>query len=381
MIARNPRSFPQTHAELSLFSMSCVAERVGIDLAVGRRCPYNGVMHMRPNLNRGIAALAAALLVLTGLAAWMSRAPTSPNALTDVTISQYGDLLIYLPLYIAQDQGFFKQQGLNVRFINGGGDDKTFATLVAGSAQFGVSDPTFAAIAREKGQRAVVVGTVVAGAAYWGVTWNDAIKPTTNAIGLRNLRLATYEAPSTNYALMANTLKAHRAEMGTASIIQGSYGSLLAMLRADKADVAMELEPVASTAVKEGAHIVFSYPEMYGPFLLTGLYVLEDYRDQNRKTVQSVVNALEEAMRFAHANPSGAIEVAHRKFPEVDIGILRSAVKRMIDEDTLPKHVIIDQRGWDNAVKVRIELGDVKSRVVADETLDRTFSMNAIERE
>jgi NitT/TauT family transport system substrate-binding protein len=321
--------------------------------------------------------IAAAIMILVGFAPWNVQASEATKALTEVTICQYGDLLIYLPLYIAQDQKFFEQEGLKVKFINGGGDDKTFAALAGGSAQFGVSDPTFTAIAREKGQRAVVIGTVVAGATYWGVTWNDSIKPTTTVSGLKDLRIATYEAPSTNYALMAKSIKEHKAEMGTASIVQGSYGGLLAMLKAGKADVAMELEPAASTAVKEGAHIVFSYPEMYGPFMLTGLYVLENYRDQNRDAVQGVVNALELATRYAHANPTGAIDVARRKFPEVDPQVVRSAVERMINAETLPPHVTMDPKGWENTINVRVELGDLKDRVAADRTLDPSFAANA----
>ncbi len=96
-------------------------------------------------------------------------------------------------------------------------------------------DPTFTAIAREKGQAAVVVGTVVAGATYWGVTWNENIHPTKTAIGLKGLRIATYEVPSTNNALMAETLKENRQAVGDARIVQGSYGTLLAMLKAGKA--------------------------------------------------------------------------------------------------------------------------------------------------
>lgn len=129
-----------------------------------------------------------------------AQVPPAGDHINEVTICQYGDLLIYLPLYIAQDKGFFKQEGLRVNFINGGGDDKTFAAVSSGSAQFGVSDPTFTAIAREKGRPGVVVGAVVAGATYWGVTWKD-IKPVTSPVGLKGLRIATYESPSTNYAL------------------------------------------------------------------------------------------------------------------------------------------------------------------------------------
>jgi NitT/TauT family transport system substrate-binding protein len=302
------------------------------------------------------------------------------SKLKEITICQYGDLLIYLPLYIAADQGYFEKEGLHVKFINGGGDDKTFASVASNSAQFGVSDPTFTAIAREKGQPAVVVGTVVAGATYWGVTWKPEIKPTKSAEGLKDLRIATYEAPSTNYALMAKTLKENESKVGNAKIVQGAYGTLLSILKADKADVAMELEPVASTAVKEGAHIVFSYPEMYGPFMLTGIYTLESYRDANPTVVQGVVNALERAMKFAHENKEGAIQVAIRKFPEIDPTVIRSAVERMIDESTLPRHVTMDSDGWKNTINVRIQLGDLKDPQAADKTLDRTFSTKAVEQ-
>jgi NitT/TauT family transport system substrate-binding protein len=301
-------------------------------------------------------------------------AQTKPER-KSITIGQYGDLLIYLPLYIAQFKGYFIENGLDVKFINGGGDDKTFAAVASGAAQFGVSDPTFTAIARERGQKAVVVATVVAGATYWGVTWNKNIAPTKSVAGLKDLRIATYEAPSTNYALMAKSLKENKDKVGNAKIVEGSYGSLLAMLKAGRADVAMELEPVASMAVKEGARIVFSYPEMYGPFMLTGLYVLEKYRDTNRETVQAVVSALDKAMRFAHQNRDGAIEVAKRKFPEVDPAVIAAAVDRMIKDSTLPKSVTMDKEGWANTINVRAELGDLKDRKAADMTLDHSFSL------
>src|SRR5579871_627825 len=120
-----------------------------------------------------VAGLALALGLLFSVGCQKQTASTGT---TPITICQYGDLLIYLPLYIAQEQGFFRKEGLDVKFINGGGDDKTYAAVASGAAQFGVSDPTFTAIAREKGQPGVVVGTVVAGATYWGVTWDDKIK-------------------------------------------------------------------------------------------------------------------------------------------------------------------------------------------------------------
>ena len=255
---------------------------------------------------------------------------------------------------------------------------KPTAAVSSGAAQFGVADPTFTAIAREKGQPGVVIGTVVDGAPYWGVTWNPKILPIKDPAGLKDLRIATYESPSTNYALLAKTLKDNSSGVGKARIIQGNYGGLLAMLKANQADVAMELEPAASTAVHDGAHIVYSYPEMYGRFLLTGIYVLENYRDAHTKEVQGVINALEQAMQLAHQNPTLAKDIARRKFSSVPADVIDSAVDRMIASSTVPDHVTLDTVGWTNSVNVRVSLGDLKSPQTADKALDPTFANHAV---
>ena len=323
------------------------------------------------------ASLAIALLVASGVLYVNTRTGPQQSRSKDVTICQYGDLLIYLPLYIALDQGYFAREGLNVNFINGGGDDKTFAAVSSGSAQFGVSDPTFTAIAREKGRPGLVIGSIVSGAPYYGVTWNEKIPRARSVADLKGLRIATYEAPSTNYALMARSLK----ELGSPTdtpIVQGAYGTLLAMLKADAADIAMELEPGASIAIRDGATLVFSYPEAYGAFMLTGIYVLEDYKNKNSETVQGVINAIEHAMRLAHAEPERAIEIAQRKFPEIDKDVVRIAVSRMISDESLPAHVSINRTGREKTVKLRLELGDLKNPAVADQTLDDTFAQKAV---
>ena len=85
-------------------------------------------------------------------------------------------------------------------------------------------------------------------------------------------------------------------------------------------------------------------------------------------------------MRFAHSNPEGAVQVARRKFPEVDPEVIKTAVERMIREATLPKHVTMDPEGWKNTAKVRIELGDLKNPESANHTLDPAFSMKAVEQ-
>ena len=331
---------------------------------------------------RKTAFLAPLLLALVTGACDKTKlnAADDSSAVEEVTICQFSKVFLYLPLYIAVEKRFFENEGVKVRLINGGGDEKTFATVASGQAQFGVADPTFAAIAREKGQPGTVVASIVSGAPFWGVTKKASVPNITEPSQLRGLRIATYTSPSTNYTLMQKTLREQAHDAPQARIVQGAFGTLLPMLDADAADVAMELEPTVSTALAQGARIVYSYPQAYGAFLLTGLYTTEGYRDAHAKTIQKVVNGLSRALQFAHTDRAGTIDVARKVFPELGSNVVESAVNRMLDEKTIPQDARIDPAAWNNAVRVRVEAGDLHSATAAVKTVDNSFAERALQR-
>ena len=117
-------------------------------------------------IRRVTITLVTCLAITTGCRT--GKEDASLGSRQKVTICQFAQVFVYLPLYIAKEKGFFEQEGLDISLINGGGDDKTFAAVASGQAQFGVADPTFAAIAREKGQPGLVLASVVNGATFLG---------------------------------------------------------------------------------------------------------------------------------------------------------------------------------------------------------------------
>src|SRR5580658_6917028 len=102
------------------------------------------------------------LSIITGVLMPGSFAISSEKA-QKITIAQYGHIFLYLPIYVALDKGFFKEQGLDVKLVSTGGDEKTFTAISTGNAQFGIADPIFAAIARQRGQGGKVVAGIVRG--------------------------------------------------------------------------------------------------------------------------------------------------------------------------------------------------------------------------
>lgn len=314
-----------------------------------------------------------ALIAVAFLSGAALPAMSQPSKLKPITIAQFGHVFLYMPLYVAVKNGYFKDEGLDVRLVSTGGDEKTFTAVITGNAQFGVSDPTFTAIARERGQGGKVVAGIVRGVPFWVVTFKKDIQKIEQPDGFKGRRIATYTAPSTSYAVMKKVLQ-NGGKNVDAKIVQGAFGTLLALVRANQADMALDIEPIVSVATSEGAHIVYSPAKVLGDFAFTGLTVSDSYLKKNPEDVQKAVNAITRAMTFIQNDFEGTVKVACQDFPEVKPAVVREALKRLISEGTIPKSTMLPENAWNNAISLRKEIGDLKSSGAYKENVDMHFA-------
>ncbi len=331
-----------------------------------------------------IKQICVLLLAMLGLSGCATQADNTDKA-TDksgsksvepVTIAQYGHVFLYMPLYVAIRKGFFKSNGLDVTLVSTGGDEKTFTAVATGNAQFGVSDPTFVAIAREHGQKGKVVAAVVRGVPFWVVTLKKDIGEFSKPEEFNNYRCAAYTAPSTCYAVMKKILADGKADK--AQIVQGAFGTLPALLKSDQADMAIEIEPTVSIVVGQGGHVVYSPKDLLGDFAFTGLEVSQKYAQEHPDQIKSCVEALREAMEYIHNDFDGALEVAKQEFPDVKPEVVKDALARLRDSGTIPNSPVLPEQAWNNAIALRKDLGDLKSEGSYGENVDMSFVDAAI---
>lgn len=88
----------------------------------------------RRHTNRGIAVAAAGAVLALGLGACSAADPGGAAAPTDETITVLHAAIGYEPLFIAQEQGFFEDRGLNVELRRGGAPQDSLGELIGGSA-------------------------------------------------------------------------------------------------------------------------------------------------------------------------------------------------------------------------------------------------------
>jgi NitT/TauT family transport system substrate-binding protein len=317
------------------------------------------------------AAISLIVVVALGWVAYTYTKGAETKAATKVTLAQVGEFFIYMPLYIAQGKGFFRDEGLDVTIVNTGGDEKSVAAVISGSADFGVGDPTFAAIAGLQGQDVKVVASVVNGVPFWGVTKNPRVPAITSPSLLSGFSVATFPSPSTAFTLQTQMFRTGGLEP---NIRQAQFGTLLPLLDTGTVDIVLELEPNVSTAVAQGARVVYSMAETYGDFAITGVTVTQKTITNRRSVVEQFVRALDRAEKFGHANLDDAIVIAKSRFPSIAPAVVEQAMRRMLAGRTYPTSAAISVDAWKNAIKLRVHAGEIPIVESAMRFLDNSFA-------
>jgi NitT/TauT family transport system substrate-binding protein len=293
-----------------------------------------------------------------------------------VTIAQFGKerFLLYLPLYVAMEEGLFAKQGLDVDLKFAGNDDQIFAAVINGQAQFGVGDPVFTAISHDKGGPGKVVALMITKLGLSGVTNESKIQPIKTPQELDGLRISSFAEPSTTFTLLSEI---KRKDAPNLQIVQAPFGGQIALLEAGKVDIATDIEPSISIAEDKGYRVVFDLSPLTNPQAITGLTTTEDMIKKHPETVQKVVTALQQAVNLMYGDPKISYEVGKKIYPNLSEKVIHAAVDRMLREDMYPHSITVDNDLWQRTLKTRLDSGDLKKPQATDVAVDNEFALKA----
>jgi NitT/TauT family transport system substrate-binding protein len=272
-----------------------------------------------------------------------------------VTLSQAFQSMLYLPLYVAIDEGFFTQQGLDLTKETAGAPTVALSAVISGSAQFSIHGPEWTAIAASKGAPVAIISNVVNGAAVWIATSPNF--KFGNIKDIKGQKVITGLMPTTSTSLFIKLLKENGMDAKTdVEMIQVAIGTEPGPFVAKQADIAVMYEPGLDQAVAKGMKVVFGFPKTYGAYAFSAATARNDV---DPDTAQRVVNGMEMAMRFMAKNESKTVEIAKKEFPNLDPAVVEAAVKRMLADGVYPPSVDIAPEALKVSMDTQIALGNL----------------------
>ena len=313
--------------------------------------------------------LASTAILLSLLAAPGEAADTK-----HVVISQAFQSMLYLPLYVAMDKGFFKAQGLDVDKETAGNPQSALSAVISGSADFSIHGPEWTAIAASKGAKVDIIAAVVSGAAVWIATSPDFVYKGVES--LKGQKVVTGMMPTTSTSLFIGLLKKNGLNATTdVDQISVPIGTEPGPFVAGQAKVAVMYEPGLDQAVAQGMKVAFGFPKAFGPYAFSSVTARADV-DPDK--AQRVVSALEQALHFMQTDTAGSIAIAKQEFPKLDPAVVEAAVKRMLAENVYPKTVETTAEALTTAMQTQIALGNLKEQPDYNTFVVQTFVKKAM---
>ncbi len=226
------------------------------------------------------------------------------------------NLLYYLPLTIAETQGYFKAEGLDVTISDFAGGSRALQALVGGSADIVSGAFEHTINMQVKGQR--LRAFVLQGRAPQIVL---GINPKTMAgykspADLKGRKLGV-TAPGSSTNVLANfVLGKAGLKPGDVSIVGvGAGNGAVAAMRAGQIDAISNLDPVITLLLRSGdlkvvsdTRIVAEADRVFGgPMPAACLYTQQSFLDRNPNTAQALTNAIVRADKWIQGAGAGDI--------------------------------------------------------------------------
>jgi NitT/TauT family transport system substrate-binding protein len=269
---------------------------------------------------RIILASTIVLAVATALPAWAAGARTK----IVVVVPHRVLFTVALPVYIAQDKGFYKENNIDVDavFTRGGGEN--VQAVVSGDAQIGLGTGTLAVISAfvKKAPIKIAAAEITGMDAFWYVQGNTAIRKLEDLSGKK----VAYSRPgsSSHMAVLAIADQIKAKELKPAEPVSlGGIPEVYTAVRTGQADAGWSVAPFQLDHVEKGElRVVVKGEEITAMRELTARvhFVNTGFAAKNPDAVRGFFRAQQRALdyMFEHKEETAKIWIrrAELKFPE-----------------------------------------------------------------
>ena len=327
-------------------------------------------------------AVLSVVLAAAALTGCGSAQQTNGPKKTRVVLNEVAHSLFYAPMYVAIEEGYFEDAGIDLELVTGFGADKTMTAVLTGEADIGFMGSEITIYTYECGTEDFVVNFaqltqragnfLVAREPIDDFSW-DMLKGTTVLGG----RAGGMPEMVFEYILKQNGLDPQKDLSIDQSIDFGSTAA--AFTGNNSADFTVEFEPSATALEKQGAgYVVASLGVDSGYVPYTSYSAKTSYMKKNPDIMQKFTNALQKGMDFVQSHtPEEIAEIIEPQFPETDLDTITAIVKRYYDQDTWKENLVFGQDGFELLQDILEDAGELKERTPYAELVNTEFAQNA----
>ena len=307
---------------------------------------------------------------------------TQTSELKPVRLNEVVHSVFYAPQYVAQELGFFEEEGLDVTVTVGNGADKSMTALLSDSADIALLGTEAGIYVYNEGKenypKAFAQLTQRAGNFLVSRTeepdfqWED-LKGHSVIGG----RLGGMPELVLEYVIKENGLKIGN----DVEIINNiDFTSTAGAFTGNVGDYTVEFEPVATTLEQNGAgYIVASLGEASGYVPYTVYMAQDQFMTEHPDIIEAFTRAIYRGQQWVESHSSAEIaEVVLPQFPESDAETLTTIIERYKQQDTWKTDPVFSEEGFTLIQDIMEQGGELSQRVPFRDLVRNEFAEKII---
>lgn len=338
---------------------------------------------MKKILKKPLALLLSSILVAGTLAgcAKPTDKKDSGSSLTPVTLNEVAHSIFYAPMYVAIEEGYFAQEGIDLTLVTGFGADKTMTAVLTDEADIGFMGSESTIYTYAGGTQDYVVNFaqltqragnfLVSRTPIDNFSW-DMLKGATVLGG----RAGGMPEMVFEFILEKNGIDP-KADLTIDQSID--FGSTAAAFSGGQGDFSVEFEPHATSLEAKGdGYVVASLGEDSGYVPYTAFSAKKSYMEKNPELIQSFTNALQKGMDYVKAHtPEEIAKTIQPQFEETDLETLTTIITRYYQQDTWKDNLIFEEESFMLLQNILEQSGELPERVPYDKLVTTEFAQKA----
>lgn len=330
-----------------------------------------------------ISAAAAVVLAVTALPFTVTAGKNEEKELTKVTLNEVAHSIFYAPQYVAIEEGYFAEEGLDLTLVTGFGADKVLTALISGEADIGFMGAEASIYAYQEGATdpAVNFAQLTQRAGNFLVAREE--MPDFKWEDLKGKKVLGGRKGGMPEMVFEYILKNNGIDPAADLEIDQSidFGSTAAAFTGDaSAAFTVEFEPSATALEKEGAgYVVASLGVDSGYVPYTSYSAKTSFLNENPQVIQSFTTALQKGMDYVQSHtPEEIAQVIAPQFPETDLDTLTTIVTRYYEQDTWKDNLVFEQDSFELLQDILENAGELSERVDYEQLVATEFAKSAV---
>lgn len=330
-----------------------------------------------------------AVLLLSALTALSPAAMTgcgssagTADSKTHVILNEVAHSIFYAPMYVAIEEGYFAENGIDLELVTGFGADKTMTAVLTDEADIGFMGAESSVYTYAGGTEDYVVNFaqltqragnfLVSREPIEDFSW-DMLKGKTVLGG----RAGGMPEMVFEYILLKNNIDPSELTIDQSI----DFGSTAAAFSGGDADFTVEFEPHATLLEQKGdGYVVASLGEDSGYVPYTSFSAKKSYIEDHPDVIQAFTDALQMGMDYVAEHSAEEIAaVIAPQFEDTDMETLTSIVERYHAQDTWKADLIFEQESFELLENILMEFNVLEASVPYEDLVTTEFAQKALE--